>query len=448
MSHSQEVSVSFCHERCRPGAGSALSAVAHAATRMVAASPFHAHTLPFFEAAGACDWLANASERLCADLTRADAPLPHRLRAIKLGAEVLVEHTYSKDGMIESTRFSDGTVVGHARDECARRVRLSLGATRSVEQRFRPDGSPESITYAGGKRFDFGYDDAGRLAEFRYPDGVTVTFSHEATRPLARVTVGETRFGLDWSSSGELDGCSVEAGGAKQELRFDSGSIAWPCRALAAAQGGPSAPHPLGIWVADGASEMSELITALGDRWVISEAGPHGPRRVWTPAGQAEYEYDSAGVLSAVVAPDGSRSVFHGVSGQRNTLLISANAVTLFAYAPAGLLSKIHETSGSFSLFRRGRGGLVSRIDTLRGKTRLGWNLASQLASIAWPGGLKCDLARGDTGGLQSLVIHRLAPHSAWRLKELSAGLWSWLADRPALRLEDAVWRGEKGARL
>ena len=445
----QHVAVTFCHESFHPSSGSVLGALACAGSGRVSDAPFDATALPFFEAAKACDWLMRGSEELCASITKPDAPLSRRLRAIKLGNEVLLEHTYSREGMLERTRFCDGSVVCRGRDQRARAVRVSLRGGQSLEQRFRPDGSPESIVYPGGKRFDFGYDTTGRLAELRYPDGLTVGYSYEAAQLLARVSVGSTRFNLHWSAAGELEGCALDADGARQELRFASGPVVWRCRgSMTAPPGCSGVSHPLGVWVPDAVGGLSEVITALGDRWVIAEPGSNGPRRVWTSAGQAEYEYDGSGVLSAVVASDGTRSIFHRVSGQHSVLLVSPGGVTLFAYDHAGFLSKIHEPSGAYSLFRRGRSGLVSRIDTLRGKTRLGWNRAGQLASLAWPGGLKCDLARGeDTESLQSFVIHRLVPHSSWRLKALSAGLWSWLAARPALRLEDAGWPVEKGVR-
>jgi len=433
------VAISFQFEEGKPYSPSIVESMAKSAFALVKHNPLAVSQYPFFDVAKVGDWFAGRE----ASGSRGSSLKHLRLKAIKFGAEILLEHNYRSDGRLAFTHYADGEMVRYEWDDLARTVRVQSRTGRSTLIKLGVDDLVEALIYESNIRFQYEYDISGRACRLTYPDGVSSqrSYGHEGELTVANVGGIQTEF--RWETTGVLDGFTVTSGLEKHEFRSKVKSLECSLApALSTPAGLPTSTrsawvvHPLGAWRMHLSGEIEEMVTPFGDRFRIDSAIQGRPATVWSPSGRHHFDYAKSGGISGITGHDGSRSMFYAVKNQAKAILVSLGGVAVLEYDDAGHLCKRREGNGNYCLYSYGRNGRIKKIDSFRETLKLSHDKRSLLASVNCSNGCACKLDRSTGGALQSISISGLACDPLSKLSGLLGFLWQWLALRSTWRLE------------
>lgn len=363
-----------------------------------------------------------------------------RLSAASGSFGARIDFDYDPDGRLTSATASDGRRVVYLYDGSGAMVGVTdpTGATTSYS--YDDDGRMVTITDPDGRvLLQLGYDDQGRVARqetaggersrFAYDDGsatTTVTdettgssvmFRHDPDGQLVSMT---DPFGADslqdYDSAGNLvsgegrGGRTVlqsfdergsltrrEVGGASSQFEYDAQG-----RLLKVSDASGSAQHFEYL----GASRVpSAVVGPQGGRTLLDVRGgqvaavtdPDGVTTsfAYDPAGNvvavsdglgstSRYAYDRAGRLTATTSPLGAIArTSHDAAGRVVEEVDPAGGITRFRYSHAGLLVETVDPTGASTRFTYdGAGRLSTSVDELGAVTTYTYNLAGDATTV------------------------------------------------------------------
>jgi YD repeat-containing protein len=402
---------------------------------------------PFFDSAKAGDWFSGKAIFPGGAENCGSSQQKHlRLKAIKLGAEILLEHSYRPDGRLGTTRYADGETVGYEWDDLSRTLRVRSRSGRDTLIKLRADDLVETVTYDGTLAFRYEYDLNDHPCKLTYPDGVASQRAYGQRDELLSADVGSVRTTFRWTTEGDFEGYIVQSASTSHELNGKAGdlecklAVANPVSVPSAAQTKPPVfDHPLGQWRMTPTSGLEEMVTPWGDRFRVQSVNQGSPATVWGPSGRHSFEYAKSGVISAITHPDGSHSMIHALKDQPKAIVVNPCGVTLLEYDAHGRLSKSRDGNGGYCLYDYARNGLAKKIETFFETVRLAHDKRNHLTLLKFADDCVCSFTHYQNGALQGLILNGLATHGLTKISGFLGFLWKWLALRPTLRLENEV---------
>ncbi len=445
------VKVSFQFEEGVPYSPSVIETMAKAAMALVKQNPLAVSEYAFFDAAKAGDWF---SGKVLLPNSSLDIGLPqqkhHRLKAIKLGNEILLEHGYRPDGRLGSTKYLDGEMVSYEWDDLNHNVRARSKSGRDTLVKLRADDLVESVIYEGNQRFQYEFDLSDRPCRLNYPDGVCSQRLFGQKDELVSASVGGVSSTFRWTTDGNFEGCAIKFGSVSHDVRGKDRKLecdfSASTKSTISSQSSPvTVSHPLGVWRITQGGSLEEMVTPWGDRFSIQAYNQGRPAIAWSPRGRHAFDYNPAGALSAITHPDGSRSMIHPLKDQPKAIMVSPNGVTLLEYDDDGRLQKSRDGDGGYCLYEYSRSGSPKGIETLFDTLKLVHDKANRLASVKFANGSVCKFVRAPDGTIRGLTVDGLGTNALGKIQGLLVFLWQWMALHPTLRLE-ALSAGKGGS--
>lgn len=333
------------------------------------------------------------------------------------------ELTYTPGGRVASYRDPDGT-IDYEYDGAGRLVAVRLpevadadGARRRPTIRYELDKSGRRTAEidANGLRTETDYDAGGSVAVMRQADGSEVRFEYDAGgRLLARRDEDgdETRF--TWDAGGHLtavtepaaaDGVApavtrlVYDGWGQLRARIDAlgRTVAFDYDELGretrrvrpdgrAQVREYDAVGDLVRWVDFDGTAVTFAYDAAG-RWVSRAAAGLSEAIAWRPDGQrasqtdargtTTFEYDDAGRLSAIVAPDGAELGYR--------------------WDAMGRVAEV-SAQGDVVGYRWDANGRLVEVQSADGATTYGYDLGGRLVAMVQPNGVETAVAYDERG--------------------------------------------------
>lgn len=407
--------VSFDYEAAPRVAEGSLPTAAGRLIQSVLAAPHRLGEQRFAHAGGVADWVATAATVPPSGHSSVGT-LSRRLKAIRWGHTILVEHRYGADGVRSESIFGNGLRTAYQHHPASRTV----STVSSDGWRFHGQcisGSTTQFAYdCGGPtaRFTSTVVEKERALRIQFPDGIEDVATADAAGQMAWLGVA----------------IESKARPGSHAVRSQAGEV-------------PLQRAGFGGWRFGGDAGLAELCSIASGRWVKPAPGPNGTLTVWGPIGMVAAQLGRFGVLESAMAPDGGRSWYRPLTDRRACLAVSTDSVALLEYDPAGRLVRMRDSLGGFARLTWSDDGRRLRREASDGRVDVEFDTPARLKFIRRESVGGWELRWSADGRLDAIAPLGARPGKSTPDRRQVMDLWEWLAMMPLMRLHDgAAGRG------